>query len=177
MPKHSNEKLRPQYKRLAEMIYWDKDDIPRWKISPANCISIGDEAGTIMKRGGYRRIKSKGYGILAHRLRQYMITGELPPEEVNHINFNTDNNSSSNLVNSTSSENCLHKKKYKKNATSKYLGVHWNSKLSKWGSQATYPKNNKVWLGTYSSEEEAGKARDQFYDSKGITNFVRNFPK
>lgn len=66
------------------------------------------------------------------------------------------------------------KRKPNRQSTSEYLGVHWNSRRSKW--IATIVKDKKSnWLGQFNSEEEAAKAYDrkalELHGDKAILNF------
>lgn len=65
----------------------------------------GKSAGTIDRRG-YRRIKIHGTYYAGHRLAWVWMTGEWPPEDVDHANCDKSDNRFSNLRLATRSQNC-----------------------------------------------------------------------
>lgn len=62
----------------------------------ANCVHLGDFAGAT-DTYGYRQIKIKGRSYLAHRLAWLYMTGEMPSDEIDHINADRRDNRWSNL--------------------------------------------------------------------------------
>lgn len=75
---------------------------------------------------------------------------------VDHIDCDIHNNKVENLQLLSSREN-LSKDKGSKNSSSKYLGVHWNKKSSKWMSQI-FVNGKSEYLGYFTDEKEAGEA-------------------
>ena len=67
--------------------------------------SIGSVAGRIRKRDGYIVIMVDREDYAAHRLAFLWMTGEWPPDCVDHINRNTGDNKWSNLRNATVAQN------------------------------------------------------------------------
>lgn len=60
------------------------------KTSTNSCARIGDKAGSV--RSGYIVIGICGKSYLAHRLAFLYMQGEMPPEQVDHINHIRDDN-------------------------------------------------------------------------------------
>jgi hypothetical protein len=73
---------------------------------------------------------------------------------VNHINFNKQDNSLSNLELVTNRENC--NKKHLK-STSHFVGVYWDKSRSKWVSKIMINGKDK-FLGRFNTEMEAHEA-------------------
>ena len=73
---------------------------------------------------------------------------------VDHIDNNPLNNRLNNLQLVTHRQNSS---KDMKGGSSKYVGVNWNKRDSKWRSQIRY-KDKKIHLGQYTTEEEAHEA-------------------
>jgi len=154
------------YIKLSEMIQF-KNGKPYWVKPIAHRVKVGDIAGTI-NNNGYRLFSSsidfKVKRIYAHRLCWYMNYGELPTGNlvIDHIDRDRDNNSIDNLRVCTKGQNSRNRKGC---GTSKYLGVHATGE--KWIAQ-TMIDNKKYHLGTFSSEEKAHKAYQDFCNSKGV---------
>lgn len=103
------------------------------------------------RSGGYAcGSTNKICNIHLHR----MIMPAQPPLEVDHINGDRLDNRRANLRIVTPAQNCQNRKKAKKNATSKYLGVSWNSLERKWRASI----GPKRFAGWYKTELEAAKA-------------------
>ena len=84
--------------------------------------------------------------------------------QVDHIDGNKQNNHVSNLRMVTCKENLRGFRKKSKNSTSKYLGVHFDKRISEGYKQwfAKIKKNKIVYfIGYYSTEEEAALAYNQ----------------
>lgn len=58
--------------------------------------------------------------------------------------------------------------------SSKYRGVTWNKVNQKWQAQISI-KNKNQYLGQYSDEILAAKARDQFIRENKLKHFIMNF--
>lgn len=81
---------------------------------------------------GYLRITVLGKSYYAHRLAWLYVHGEMPKEQIDHINCNKSDNRICNLREVTAKENQHYKKNAQKNSKSKVLGVSWHSKANKW---------------------------------------------
>ena len=126
-----------------------------WKTNKANCIKIGDEAGSLGNKG-YRQVTINGKIYRAHRI-IYMIyhNMEIPIEnQIDHIDGNKLNNSIENLRLVTNQENHFNRTKAK--------GYTWckNAKkfLSRIGVNGKYKH-----LGSFDTKDEA---RDAYLKAK-----------
>ncbi len=173
MPNHKNEELLPYYEKLAKMIYW-KDDLPYWKVRPSTAIRLNALAGNV--DNNRRRIRISGKNLLSYRLRIYMETGSLPPEDVDHINHDSESCSLSEITCASSSDNNRNARK-RPGCSSDYIGVSWYTPRSKWKASARDLNGKKKYLGIHTSEIDAARARDSYLDSLDVLHFVRNFPK
>jgi hypothetical protein len=92
--------------------------------------------------------------------------------EIDHIDTNKLNCRPDNLTYLTDLMN--NSKKSKKGKSSRYYGVTWDKKKSKWKAQ--YSLNDKMkHIGFYQTEEEAGRARDRVVRELGLDVMI-NFP-
>jgi hypothetical protein len=78
---------------------------------------------------------------------------------IDHINGDGLDNRKENLRFCTHSQN-QHNQHSVQGATSKYKGVHWNTKAKRWISRI-YINNKQTYLGSFSDEVEAAKAYDK----------------
>lgn len=83
------------------------------------------------------------------------ILGAILGQEVDHIDGNRLNNCRSNLRLATKSQNMWNRKKQK--GSSKYKGVHWSKRYSKWVAQIRVNKRS-VYLGAFVNEDDAAQA-------------------
>lgn len=115
----------------------------------------GDIAGRI-DDSGYVRVYVDGVKYTAHRLAVLWMTGEFPPEEVDHINGNRSDNRWSNLRLATRSENMRNKGTYRTN-TSGLRGVSFYKRTGMWKAQIQH-EGKKIGLGYFHSAEKAHSA-------------------
>lgn len=85
---------------------------------------------------------------------------------IDHINHDKLDNRRRNLRLATQQENSFNSRARKQDKTSKYKGVWFSSKSKKWVSDIT-KDGKKRRVGTFNTEEEAGKA----YDRKALELF------
>ena len=78
---------------------------------------------------------------------------------VDHIDGNGLNNQRSNLRVCTNQQNCWNRSP-RKNTTSKYKGVSWQSRSKMWKATITC-KHKAHFLGYYKNEEDAARAYDK----------------
>ena len=130
------------------------------KLELGRRVKVGDVAGTIDTSTGYSRINVNGKIWYAHRLAWLYMTGEMPINQVDHINSNRYDNRLVNLRLATHEENQKNRIKSKNN-TSGYKGVTWDVNRNKWMARAMV--NRKTYhLGRYDDAEEAYKAYKAF---------------
>lgn len=114
-------------------------------------------ASACVSTTGYVVIRVDGRLYVAHRLAWLYVHGELPPEDVDHIDANRTNNKLSNLRLATRSQNMQNQRKPRKDNTSGFLGVTFDSKNKRWRAQLQIDGKNKG-LGRYATPEAAHAA-------------------
>ena len=122
---------------------------------------------------GYINIGINKKKYLLHRLvykyhnEDFDITDRSSKNQIDHIDINPLNNKIENLRVVNNSQNCRNKKK-KENCSSKYRGVCWEKRNSKW--KAAICINSKVkHLGYFINEEEANECYKKAHDE--LMNF------
>jgi hypothetical protein len=116
-----------------------------WKIRPANCIQIGDEASAnSIDTDGYKVLGFKGKTLKQHRIIWEMHNGKIPEGmQIDHIDRNRPNNLIENLRLATPSEN-----RRNNDARGTYVTP-----------QGTYQaRHAEVYLGTFKTHQEARHA-------------------
>ena len=142
-----------------------------WKVKPAKRIAIGTEAG--YSCGQYSVIRINGVLYYAHRLAVLYMTGKFPEHVVDHDNRDKKDNRWKNLVATTRIQNHRNSKK-KKNNSSGFNGVHWETRKNKWAAVITVNYKAK-FLGYFDTKEEAAAARKQadiaygFHQNHGVS--------
>lgn len=107
----------------------------------------------------------------AHRLAWLYVYGEWPPEDIDHIDLDTQNNRISNLRLSKDKLNHRNRSKYSSNSSG-VVGVSFHKKTNKWqaeGQQVVDGKRIRHYLGLYSTIEEAAAIRKQWEKEFGYS--------
>jgi len=139
--------------QLRELLHYDPDTGDFiWLKPTSNRVYIGKKA--VYKSHGYPSIRIHGYLYHAHRLAWLYMTGEWPPEQIDHIDKSRDNNKWSNLRLASNSENSMNKP-LQSNNKSGYAGVdkfgnRWRARIHK--------DNKEIHLGLFDEPEEAALA-------------------
>jgi HNH endonuclease len=108
------------------------------------------------KASGYIRLNVNGREYKAHRLAWFYMTGEWPPEQIDHRNMDGTDNRWVNLRLATQSQNKANSRVYA-NSKSGFKGVTWRADHKKW--QSTISANKKQrHLGYFERVEDAVKA-------------------
>ncbi len=112
---------------------------------------VGVEAGS-NDRLGYRAVHIMGKRYLSHRVIWKMVLGMEPPETLDHINGNKQDNRIANLRESEAAENLHNAKRSSRNSSGvkgvRYVG--WTASIA--------TRGNRKFLGNFDSKEEAEKA-------------------
>ena len=124
---------RPGKAKIGHAAGWQRPD---------RRIAIG-----IPGRGDYR----------AHRLIWLMMTGEWPPEEIDHIDLDPSNNRWANLRLATSSQNQAHRG-LQSNNKSGHPGVFFHAKTGRWWAYIKH-KGHREHIGVFDTAEKAYAAR------------------
>ena len=127
-------------------------------------IKIGALAGGLTKKG-YRYIQLKGKKYPAHHIVWLLETGNLPKNQIDHIDGDKENNKFSNLREVTNKQNTENRGKQKNNKTG-YKGVSFNNKLQKYIAQIQH-NYKPIYIGKYETAYEAhlayeAKAKELF---------------
>lgn len=130
------------YDSESGVITWSNPKNPRLK--------VGDEAGCIDQKSGYKKINFNYKSYLAHRVAWYLYYGEWPEGMIDHINRDRTDNKISNLRLASNRENLQNAVHYNKGAT-------YEISSGKWLSQIHINGRNKK-LGRFKSEIEAQEA-------------------
>lgn len=127
-----------------------------WNVSKSWYAKAGEPVGTTPNGVGYLRIGIDGVRHSAHRLAWLYMNGELPEEDIDHINRIRTDNRISNLRSATRSQNLENKLKGSLNSSG-YKGVYWHKKAGKWLAQIRANGVHK-YLGLFERLEDAATA-------------------
>jgi len=154
---------------LAALLdYAPETGVFTWKVRTGRAVP-GMIAGTAHNRG-YWTIIVRGTPYLAHRLAWFMVHGEWPALDIDHINGDKRDNRIANLRLATRSENMANKGPNRNN-TSGYKGVWYYKRTGKW--MAGYRKGNaRIHLGYFDTAEEAVEAHRTAY-AKAFGEYAR----
>lgn len=125
----------------------------RWKGGTAHA---GTTAGTPTPTG-YIRVNCCGKLHMAHRLIWKLVTGDEPPEEIDHIDCDGSNNRWNNLRAADRADNAHNTRKPVTN-TSGFKGVHWDTSTNRWCAQIKARSESPIYLGTFDTPEAAHAA-------------------
>lgn len=130
-----------------------------WKKQMASWIPAGTSAGNLNKKLGYVQIRIHKKLYYAHRLAVLFMTGEMPTEQVDHINGIRSDNRWLNLREASSTEQ-MRNTAISRNNTSGVNGVSWCTSRQRW--QAGITVNHKTkFLGYFKDFIDAVSARKQ----------------
>lgn len=137
-----------------------------------NQIKIGDTAGCLHKVRSYISIKINGKDYLAHRLAWLYVHGEMPADQIDHVNHDKTDNRIANLRAVTNQENHQNRT-INSNNTSGFMGVNWYKPTQKWHARIMIDGKNKH-LGYFTNQADAIVARQianvkyGFHENHGI---------
>lgn len=123
---------------------------------------VGLRAGRI-NGYGYLVIKVSGRTLLAHRLAWLFVTGSWPTAEMDHINRVRDDNRFCNLREATIAQNRQNTLGHSSRRYS-YKGVKKRANRKRW-TASIFEGGKSKHLGTFDTEEEAGKAYIDYVNS------------
>lgn len=112
------------------------------------------EAGTVVD--GYIRVQLLGNLYLLHRIAWFYMTGEWPPEGIDHRDLNGLNNRFNNLRLANQGQNCRNQS-LRINNTSGFKGVYFHKGRMKWRASITI-NGKAIHLGYFDTPEEAHQA-------------------
>ena len=108
---------------------------------------------------GYLQTRIRGRYYKVHRIIWLYVFGELPKEQIDHINHIRDDNRLCNLREVTHQENAKNVSMNNKN-TSGVVGVRFNKGMNRWVSRIMVNQRS-FWLGCYEDKEDAINARKE----------------
>jgi len=125
--------MRLTQERLKSLLHYDPcTGVFTWLDRRSIRVAAGHIAGGIHPHGYIHiGINKRQYG--AHRLAFLYMTGEMPVNQVDHINGVRDDNKWANLRHATHSINSKNRRKDKTNKSG-VTGVHWNKRDERWQS-------------------------------------------
>lgn len=115
----------------------------------------GKQAGC-RRPDGYVVVRVGGALIYAHRL-AFALMGCAMPERVDHLNGDPSDNRWSNLRGCTQSQNCANTKPRKGKVHSRFKGVTWDRRRSKWTAKLMQ-NYRTINLGYFEREGDAAAA-------------------
>ena len=165
---HAQEVFMITQERLKELFYYNKTIglFVRLK-DVGKKVKRGDLAGTL--KDGYIKMFIDGRSYYAHRLIWLYVKGELPKEQIDHINGNKSDNTFNNLRAVSHSENAKNQP-IRGNNTSGFIGIYWSKQKSKWHSRI-YIKGKCKNLGLFDNLSDAVLAR---INAEGINGYHIN---
>ena len=146
----NNQITQSELKRLLS--YSPTTGIFTWNKKMSNHVPAGSEAGHITKTG-HRRLCVNRKIYLVHRLAWLYMTGEWPPDQIDHINHNRNDNRWNNLRCVTQQENQRNASLSKANKSG-VTGVYWNKTNKKWEANIKISRKKK-YLGLFDDKFEA----------------------
>lgn len=141
-----------------------------WKVRPGhhfktearcktwNSCFAGAEAGSTFPNGRIK-IGLLGHTHYAHRLAWFVSCGELPQDQIDHIDGVPSNNALTNLREATNSENMCNRK-LNLNSTSGAKGVSWSNGMRKWAVNVQ-SKGKQTNFGYFTDFDKAVEAANQ----------------
>ena len=143
--------------RLKELLHYDPlTGVFTRLVATSNSVKVGDVAGNI-SAGGYRVIGVCGKQYLAHRLAWLYMKGDMPKDQVDHINGVRVDNSWANLRGATDLTNQKNTS-ISKNNKSGVVGVSWSKTNNKWRA-IIWDNKKKIHLGYFKDIADAALER------------------
>ena len=144
------------HKRLLEVLDYDPDTgIFKWKERVSNRITVGKEAGN-KTLNGYMETRVLGHRFYLHRLAYFYMTGEMPSDDVDHINGDRTDNRWENLRPVSRQVNLQNRRGSNSRSSVGILGVarHGN----RYRALIKMPSGKTKHIGLYETSEEAHQA-------------------
>jgi hypothetical protein len=140
---------------LKEFLHYNQEmGVFTW-VKSKGAVKANSIAGTVMKKG-YIRIKVSGGIYLAHRLAWLYVYGEMPKDQLDHINNDKADNRITNLREANNYQNQYNKPKQPSNKSG-YKGVSFHKDTGKWQAQIRVQGVNK-YIGLFDTALEASLA-------------------
>jgi hypothetical protein len=154
---------------LKELLLYEPETGLFWWLVPKQGRNIERPAGTESEYG-YRSITIEGYSYSYHRLAFFYMTGEWPPEYVDHKDGNARNNRWDNLRLATAQQNAQNKKR-KFNSFTGIKGVVKDFRSDTWHVHMKID-NNVISRGPFYNYQDACKEYDRLA-GEGFGEFAK----
>lgn len=143
-------------KQLRQLVDYDPNTgVFTWRVTLCGRAVAGSKAGGHGGQGYVMlQVCKRRYG--AHRLAWLYVYGELPTQQVDHINGNRSDNRINNLRLATNSQN-QGNRSINCNSQSGHKGVQWSKQKRKWKAVIQISGERK-FLGLFDTVEDAGHA-------------------
>lgn len=109
---------------------------------------------------GYREVKiqlsGRKYSVGEHRLIWFLVNGEWPPHQIDHVNGVRDDNRWANLRLATKAQNQANTGRYRNN-TSGFRGVSKSPQAGRWRASIKVAGRSRT-IGHYDTKEDAAQA-------------------
>lgn len=159
--------------RLRELVTYDENTGIFTSNKSRGCVISGKILGHVTDNG-YIRLNLDKKAYRAHRLVFLYVTGEMPSDQIDHINGIRTDNRIINLRVVTAAQNNLNMRK-KSNSQSRFKGISFNKYMQKWHVQIRHA-GKLVHLGYHDSEVKAAYIYDmaslKFHGEYGKRNFL-----
>lgn len=106
---------------------------------------------------GYLGITIAGAPVLAHRLAWFIVHGEWPSNDIDHLDGCRQNNAIANLRHVTRAQNMQNLKRAHRDTASQLLGAYFDRRRGTWSSRIC-KDGDTAHLGTFSAAESAHAA-------------------
>lgn len=126
----------PLFERVKYLLDYDPETGVLTRKISRGCTKAGDTISSIVA-DGYIGLQIDGHAYLAHRIIYLWMTGEEPPEQVDHRNLIRTDNRWENLRAASQSQNRANTRTLSNN-TSGYKGVDWYPKYQKWRARIAH---------------------------------------
>jgi len=148
--------------RLKELLHYNSDNgVFTWSKSRRGA-KAGSIAGSVRSflsgRKRYNKIMVDRKQYLAHRLAWLYTHGDMPSEQIDHIDGNGLNNKLSNLRSVSNAENQKNRRLNANNASG-VTGVHWCKSTKKWVAFICV-NSKQTHIGRFNEKDEAIAARE-----------------
>lgn len=141
---------------ISTFNYDQETGIFTYKVRRSQACKVGSIAGSVCKKDGYVRIRINDKAYLAHRLAWLYVHGEMPEEQIDHINGKRSDNRISNLRKAHLEENAKNRN-LQRNNSSGFKGVTYSHRHRKWAARIQHDKK-QYFLGFFGSPEDAHQA-------------------
>jgi hypothetical protein len=116
---------------------------------------------------GRRYVKVMGRSLLEHRVVWFLVHGEWPKGEIDHINGVKDDNRIENLRDVDHRTNLQNQRRARKDNACGALGVYQIKRSGKWHAQILRGPGESRHIGTFGTKEQAAAA---YVDAKRIAH-------